>query len=298
MKKILRKISSLVVSCLLIFSFCQPVIKAEATWHSVAGAVAWMDAQVGKYIDQDGAYGTQCVDLIRAYYVYLGEKPVRGNGADYATNPLPAGWTRIQGAAPEPGDIIVYTGDEYGHVELFGFDNYIYSQYPGTNVQKYQSYSGLHGWGVIRPNFASATTPSTNAGSGNMYRLYNPNSGEHFYTAKEAERDNVIASGWRYEGIGWTAPETGDPVFRLYNRNGGEHHYTMNYAEVMMLADAGWDYEGIGWYSDPAKTVPIYREYNPNAFSCNHNYTREKAENDYLVKLGWHYEGIGWYGIQ
>ena len=31
-----------------------------------------MKSQVGNSIDADGAYGVQCVDLIRAYYNFLG----------------------------------------------------------------------------------------------------------------------------------------------------------------------------------------------------------------------------------
>ncbi|MDO4404605.1 MAG: hypothetical protein Q4C09_06160 [Atopobiaceae bacterium] len=132
----------------------------------------------------------------------------------------------------------------------------------------------------------------------NMYRLYNPNSGEHFYTASEKEKDNVVAVGWQYEGIGWVAPETSSiPVYRLYNQNGGEHHYTINVAERDMLVEAGWNDEGIGWYSDPDKTVALLREYNPNQFACNHNYTTSRTEHDYLVSLGWHDEGVGWYGV-
>ena len=65
------------------------------------------------------------------------------------------------------------------------------------------------------------------------------------------------------------------------------------------LVKAGWTYEGIGWYSDEKEEVPLYREYNPNAYSCNHNYTTNRKEHDYLVgTLGWHDEGIGWYGIR
>ncbi|MDO4404908.1 MAG: hypothetical protein Q4C09_07710 [Atopobiaceae bacterium] len=109
-----------------------------------------------------------------------------------------------------------------------------------------------------------------------MYRLYNPNSGEHFYTASESERD---------------------PVYRLYNANGGEHHYTTSAAERDMLVAAGWKYEGIAWMSDPARGVALLREYNPNAFSCNHNYTTSRAEHDWLVSLGWRDEGVGWYGV-
>jgi hypothetical protein len=51
-----------------------------------------------------------------------------------------------------------------------------------------------------------------------MYRLYNENSGEHFFTANAGERDALVKFGWQYEGIGWYAPKTSViPVFRLYN---------------------------------------------------------------------------------
>ena len=36
-----------------------------------------------------------------------------------------------------------------------------------------------------------------------MHRLYNPNSGEHFYTGSVEERDMLVSAGWIYEGIGW-----------------------------------------------------------------------------------------------
>lgn len=61
-----------------------------------------------------------------------------------------------------------------------------------------------------------------------LYRLYNPNSGEHFYTKTTGERDNLRKVGWHYEGVGWVAPSTGNPVYRLYNPNAGDHHYTLN----------------------------------------------------------------------
>ncbi len=135
------------------------------------------------------------------------------------------------------------------------------------------------------------------AGNKAMHRLYNPWTGEHFYTAKASERDEVEAAGWTYEGIGWTAPATGNPVYRLYNSYGGEHHYTLSETERNDLLDAGWTNEGIGWFSDPDKTVPLYREYNPNMFSCNHNYTKDPEEHSGLVALGWLDEGEAWYGI-
>jgi hypothetical protein len=73
----------------------------------------------------------------------------------------------------------------------------------------------------------------------------------------------------------------------------------MKIREKNALVKLGWKYEGVGWYSDEKHTVPLYREYNPNAYSCNHNYTTNKKEHDALVKnLGWKDEGIGWYGIK
>lgn len=131
-----------------------------------------------------------------------------------------------------------------------------------------------------------------------MHRLYNPNSGEHFYTAKKAESDYLASLGWKYEGVGWVAPASSNtPVYRLYNSRAGEHHYTTNEKERDALVTASWTDEGIGWYSDDAKGVVLYREYNPNAFACNHNYTTNKKEHDILIGMGWHDEGYAWYGV-
>ena len=116
---------------------------------------------------------------------------------------------------------------------------------------------------------SSVLADTTNA----MYRLYNPNSGEHFYTANFVEAKNIINAGWKYEMVGWNAPTTGVPVYRLYNPNVGDHHYTLNASERDMLVNIGWRYEGIGWYSDVQKSVKLYRAYNPNAKSGSHNYT-------------------------
>lgn len=130
-----------------------------------------------------------------------------------------------------------------------------------------------------------------------MYRLYNPHSGEHFYTSSVGEKNAVVKAGWKDEGIGWYAPSEGDPVYRLYNKNGGEHHYTIRKSERDMLVKAGWKSEGVGWYSDKSKSVPLYRQYNPNAYANNHNYTTNKKESQMLISLGWKDEGIAWYGV-
>ena len=132
-----------------------------------------------------------------------------------------------------------------------------------------------------------------------MYRLYNPNSGEHFYTSNQGERDHLVSLGWRYEGVAWNAPLTGAPIFRLYNPNAGDHHYTGSEKERDDLVKLGWKYEGVAWYTAPSTTKkPQYRLYNPNCTGAGaHHYTGSIKERDGLVKLGWRYEGIAWYGV-
>ena len=125
-----------------------------------------------------------------------------------------------------------------------------------------------------------------------MYRLYNPNSGEHFYTASDNERASLARIGWIYEGVGWKAPSVGDSVFRLYNPNAGDHHYTASWEECEGLRRVGWTYEGVGWKTGSG--TPLLRQYNPYATTGTHNYTTSTAERDSLIRLGWRDEGIGW----
>ncbi len=131
-----------------------------------------------------------------------------------------------------------------------------------------------------------------------MYRLYNPNSGEHFYTGSKYERASLLFVGWKNEGIGWVAPKfSNSPVYRLYNPNAGDHHYTLDSNERDHLVDVGWNYEGIGWYSDDSQRVALLRQYNPNAAAGAHNFTTSQPENDMLVSVGWSAEGVGWYAV-
>ena len=153
--------------------------------------------------------------------------------------------------------------------------------------------------GALVPCGSSALAAEATETEGvQMYRLYNPNSGEHFYTASAYERDSLVKEGWESEGVGWIAPAKSDtPVYRLYNPNAGDHHYTASAYERDSLVKAGWRYENVGWYSDDAEAVAVYRQYNPNAVSGAHNYTTSTYERDMLIKAGWNDEEIGWYGL-
>lgn len=132
----------------------------------------------------------------------------------------------------------------------------------------------------------------------NVYRVYNPNSGEHFYTEDAEERDYLISVGWRDEGIGWQSPKNNQevPVYRLYNPNAGDHHYTIHADERDYLVSVGWRYESVGWYSDPWQGVQVLRVYNPNAKKAGaHHFTVSEIERDHLVDVGWNNEQVGFY---
>lgn len=173
-------------------------------------------------------------------------------------------------------------------------DNEVLKQYVTENLGgkiTAEMYGNAEGSGRIKIELDS--TPTV------MYRVYNPNSGEHFFTESKEEKDYLVSLGWHDESIGWYAPKTSmTPVYRLYNANAGEHHYTTSADEKKQLIAAGWNDEGIGWYSDDASTVCVYRVYNPNEFANNHHFTTDESEKNYLVSLGWRDEEIGWYGVE
>ena len=145
---------------------------AKTTTKTRDEAIAWVRSQEGKSVDFDGVFGAQCVDLILAYYDYLGAIRVFGNGTDYVSNPLPEGWQRIKDGKAEPGDILIYTGT-YGHVGIYEDDKITYHQnYSGAQfVQKLTYQYNDNGWfvpdiywGVIRPNWkgGNSTAPTPN----------------------------------------------------------------------------------------------------------------------------------------
>lgn len=130
----------------------------------------------------------------------------------------------------------------------------------------------------------------------NVYRLYNPYSGEHHFTTDQNEVINLTSLGWKFEGIAWVSPTSSSvPVYRLYNPYSGDHHYTTSSEEYEHLGQIGWKQEGIAWYSDTSSDAKdIYRLFNPYETIGTHHYTTSSTERDALVPLGWRYEGVGW----
>ena len=163
-----KRVLSLLLVLLMVVSLVPMSALAATNGHTANEAIGWVQSQVGKALDYDGVYGAQCVDLIKYYYDYLGcASYARGNGSDYATNALPSGWTRLKGAQPRPGDILVYTGgyNNYGHVAIYESDyvsyhqNFNGKQYVVRATCKYNALNNPY-WGVIRPDFGGSAPVS------------------------------------------------------------------------------------------------------------------------------------------
>lgn len=130
-----------------------------------------------------------------------------------------------------------------------------------------------------------------------IYRLYNRNTGEHFYTASLAERNHNLEKGWSYEGMAWTSLEKGQAIYRLYNPNvvGGDHYYTQSQYEGEALVAKGWKWDNEAkavFYSGGKIKVSV--AYNPNAQSGSHNYTTSDFEQQSLLSQGWKFGSIAW----
>lgn len=127
-----------------------------------------------------------------------------------------------------------------------------------------------------------------------VYRVYNPNSGEHLHTLNGGEKDNLMSLGWVYEGISMQIDGSGSNLYRAYNPNSGEHFYTKDSKEIDKIKRAGWRYEGVAW-KVPNGGQKVYRLFNPNARDAgSHHYTLTESEKNDLVKRGWRYEGVSW----
>ncbi|WDA68725.1 glycoside hydrolase, family 25 [Lactococcus lactis] len=146
---------------------------------------------------------------------------------------------------------------------------------------------------IVSVNQTKASADSTMP----VYRLYNHNTGEHFYTKNQAEQQQLSTHGWNYEGIGWYSATSGAPVYRVYNPNsvGGDHYYTMSKYEAQSLVNKGWHWDDKGqpvFYSEGNNN--LYVAYNPNTSSGSHNYTMNTYEQNSLLNKGWIYGKVAW----
>ena len=114
-----------------------------------------------KFLDYDGAFGAQCPDPIKAYFVeVLGRPSIAGNAIDYWRDI--SGFTRIARTPfnkPNPGDIIIWDktqSNPYGHIgicnwsRMFDMGTFEQNNPVGSPCGfRERSYKGVLGW--LRP---------------------------------------------------------------------------------------------------------------------------------------------------
>ena len=155
-----RRVLCLILAVIMVACLLPTAAVASTNGKTADDAINWVRSLNGQPVGSG-----ECVALIKAYYSYLGQTSPGGNGADYSWNQLPAGWTRLQNAQPQKGDILVYGGNgenPYGHVAIYESDYSTWHQNFAsqrkvvhvTNI-RYNGFTNPY-WGVIRPDFGSA----------------------------------------------------------------------------------------------------------------------------------------------
>ena len=153
----------------------------------------------------------------------------------------------------------------------------------------------------------SLTETTENNTSETVYRFLNSDTGVHFYTANEIERDavedlsNFSSEGASYQGVD---PLTGigepSPVYRFLNRDTGVHLYTVSEVERDATEDlANFSFEGEAFFAYATEvdgSIPIYRFFNSTTGA--HFYTPSAIERDAVLELpDYQSEGIAYYAL-
>ena len=231
-----RRVLCLILAVIMVACLLPTAAFASTNGKTADDAINWVKSQSGRTVGSG-----ECVALIYAYYSYLGQTSPGGDGKDYWTNALPAGWTRISNAQPQKGDILVYgwsAKNPAGHVAIYESDystwhqNFGSARYVTRVTYRYNSFDNPY-LGVIRPDFSSATpTPSyANIGT-NVYRYL------------------IRTDGWKHIGTNYDSSDrynvtigsanTGDPEqIWKFIRQGDGSYYIQN-----MFNDNYLTYEG------------------------------------------------------
>ena len=231
-----KRVLSLVLAVILIVGLLPTAAFASTNGKTADDAINWVRSLNGQTVGSG-----ECVALIKAYYSYLGQTSPGGDGKDYWTNNLPAGWTRIPNAQPQKGDILVYgwsAKNPAGHVAIYESDystwhqNFGSARYVTQVTFRYNSFDNPY-LGVIRPDFSSATpTPSYADIGTNVYRYL------------------IRTDGWKHIGTNYDSSDrynvtigsanTGDPeqIWKFIRQGDG------SYCIQNMFNDNYLTYEG------------------------------------------------------
>ena len=231
-----RRVLCLILAVIMVACLLPTAAFASTNGKTADDAINWVRSLNGQTVGSG-----ECVALIYAYYSYLGQTSPGGDGKDYWTNNLPAGWTRIPNAQPQKGDILVYgwsAKNPAGHVAIYESDystwhqNFGSARYVTRVTYRYNSFDNPY-LGVIRPDFSSATPKPSYADIGtNVYRYL------------------IRTDGWKHIGTNYDSSDrynvtigsanTGDPeqIWKFIRQGDG------SYCIQNMFNDNYLTYEG------------------------------------------------------
>ena len=141
-----------------------------------------------------------------------------------------------------------------------------------------------------------------------IYRLYQPSSGNHLFTSNTQEIDILTGlptdSYFINEGIAYeVGAEANQNLYRFYNHIAGRHFYTASDFErdhLIFNSSEPYIYEGIAYqvYSNDHRAAPstaVFRYFDPT--TNYHFYTASLEEQTILETTHpyWINEGIAWY---
>ena len=217
-----KRVLCLILAVIMVACLLPTAAFAATNGKTADDAINWVRSLNGQPVGSG-----ECVALITAYYSFLGQQPSRGDGKEYWTNDLPAGWTRIPNAQPQKGDILVYgwsAKNPAGHVAIYESDyetwhqNFSDKRYVVKVTQfRYDKFDNPY-LGVIRPDFSSATpTPSYADIGTNVYRyLIRTDGWKHIGTNYDSSNKNYVTIG---------AANTGDPeqIWKFIRQGDGSY---------------------------------------------------------------------------
>lgn len=120
----------------------------------------------------------------------------------------------------------------------------------------------------------------------NVYRLYNRNTSDHYFTIDVIERNTLISHGWVDEGVAFSVTSDASiPVYSYYNSKTGCHVFSTNDSEKDTLIAKGYEYEKERFKLDSDGNVNIYRLRNKS--NDKYHLTIDLDEYSRLTRSGW-----------
>ncbi|KAJ6535524.1 hypothetical protein B0H19DRAFT_963544 [Mycena capillaripes] len=133
-----------------------------------------------------------------------------------------------------------------------------------------------------------------------VYRDFNDNIGDHFYTTNSSEYSSANGGGYFGEGPRFavfpTAQASTVQLIRLWNGGVGDHFFTTDTGEASnAAASGGYVREDLApmfiYPTQVCASVPLYRSYS--ADKTDHFYSTSATERDGMT--GYNFEGIAGY---